>query len=290
MHDLEVAVDSLMETIEAAGSIAEAHEGKRTDALRIQANLLFLKMVTQGTAVVRAIPVGPLTDPNLPIWDLSTAASNARSILESYLIFYYLFVETVSTERKHFRFAIWLRHGLAENQKFRAVSGSPDPADWACSVSDAQNSISENRLFGTLDANQQRNALAGERSTFPKFETLVPQILTAAGISKDLWDLAYRYCSSFVHTTFFTVEQLERINARTREGLAPFAMIAKTTNIFLLLAARDYTKVFPAAAAAITADLAQRFSNTEAFAKMTSSDWITASQAPVESSSEPEAP
>jgi hypothetical protein len=230
-------------------------------------------MLTQAIAIVRATPIGPLRDANLPIWDLSTAASNARSILESYLLFFHLFVETVSVDDKSFRFAIWLRHGLAENEKFRAISGTPAPKDWAKQISDANDLIRTNPLFTNLDPNQQSNALRGEKSTVPKLDTLTPRTLSAAAISKDLYDLAYRYCSAFVHTTFFTVEQLERINAQTGEGLAPFNMVATITNVFLLLITRDYVKVFPELAGKVTPQLKQQISDTEEFVKMTTADW-----------------
>jgi hypothetical protein len=279
MQKLTDSVDSLFNTIAAIRNLAEAHKGKDVDALKIQANLLLLKMATQGVAIVRAIPVGPLTDANLPVWDLSTAAGNARSILESYLIFYHLFVEAVSPDRQHLRFAVWLRHGLAEKKKFRTVSGTPDPAGWDTLVTDAQNQISSNPLFSTLDPNQQRNALAGERSTFPKLDSLTPQILTAARISQDLWDLAYRYCSSFVHTTFFTVEQLERIDAPSGEGLAPFKMIPDLTNVFLHLVIRDYVKVFPELAGNVTPQVQQQIFDAEKFVKMTTADWAGFSKA-----------
>jgi hypothetical protein len=273
MQKLKDSVHSLFTTIAAARDLAEAHKGKAVDALKIQANLLLLKMLTQAIAIVRATPIGPLRDANLPIWDLSTAASNARSILESYLLFFHLFVETVSVDDKSFRFAIWLRHGLAENEKFRAISGTPAPKDWAKQISDANDLIRTNPLFTRLDPNQQSNALRGEKSTVPKLDTLTPRTLSAAAISKDLYDLVYRYCSAFVHTTFFTVEQLEQINAQTGEGLAPFSMIAAITNVFLLLIIRDYVMVFPELAGNVTPQLQQQISDAEKFVKMTTADW-----------------
>jgi len=91
--------------------------------------------------------------------------------------------------------------------------------------------------------------------------------------------LAYRYCSGFVHTTFFTVEQLERIDATTGKGLAPFTMIANVTNVFLLLLIRDYTKAFPDLASVLSVNLSARISDSEEFAKKTTADWISAVQA-----------
>jgi hypothetical protein len=221
MKKLRESVQSLYETVAAARALSEKHAGSRVDALKIQANLFLLKMVTQSVAVLRSIPVSPLGEPKLPIWDLSTAASNTRSILESYLLFNHLFVEAVNPEERHFRFAIWLRHGLAEKEKFRTVSGTQTPTDWAQSISDAEDSLQKNSRFLALDQNQQKNALAGERSTVPKLEKLTARILSHVGISNDLYDMAYRYCSSFVHTTFFTLEQLERSMSQLVRGWPP---------------------------------------------------------------------
>jgi hypothetical protein len=278
MKKLPESVQSLYEAVAAARALAEKHIGTKVGPLKIQANLLLLKIVAQCVAVLRSTPVSPLVDPNLPLWDLSTAASSTRSILESYLLFYYLFVEKVSTEERQFRFAVWLRHGLGENEKFRKISGTPAPTDWAQSISKAEDVLRKNPRFSDLDQNQQRNVLAGERSTMPKLEKLTPDILSRAGISKDLYGMAYRYCSSFVHTTFFTVEQLERIDASTGEGLAPFAMIAQITTVVLLLLIRDYARVFPHVASSISAELQNRIRDAEDFAQKDKSDWIKASQ------------
>jgi hypothetical protein len=59
MEKLKAAVESLFNTISCARALAEAHKGKAVDALKIQANLLLLKTLTQSIGIVRAIPVGP---------------------------------------------------------------------------------------------------------------------------------------------------------------------------------------------------------------------------------------
>jgi hypothetical protein len=196
MKKLSKSSQSLYETVVAARQLAERHAGANVGPLKVQANLFLLKMVTQAVGVLRSIPVSPLADPKLPLWDLSTAASSTRSILESYLVFYHLFVEKVSAKERQFRFAVWLRHGLAEKEKFRKVSGIPSPANWARSVSEAKQILRKNPHFLALDQKQQKNVLVGSQSTVPKLGKLTPQILSKVGISNDLYGMVYRYCSS----------------------------------------------------------------------------------------------
>jgi hypothetical protein len=149
MKKLRKASQSLYKTVVAARELAESHAGANVGPLQVQANLFLLKMVTQAVGVLRSIPVSPLGDAKLPLWDLSTAASSTRSILESYLVFYHLFAEKVSGKERQFRFAVWLRHGLAEKEKFRKVSGIRSPANWARSVSEAKAPAEKSPFFGS---------------------------------------------------------------------------------------------------------------------------------------------
>ena len=180
-------------------NLAAKHQGFRTDALNIQANLLLLKVTVQGLAILRSIPTNRFASKELPLWDLSTVANSTRSILESYLLLFHLFVDPTDDAEKFFRFCVWHIHGLREQIKFRETADLGGKEALEEVSKKIQKMLKTDSRFKSLTLEQQKNVLAGERATIPKLEKLTNGILEKTKISDDVYylfiSLLLEFCS-----------------------------------------------------------------------------------------------
>ncbi len=221
-----------------------------------QASLVFAKLCVTCISFLRLIPRSSFftSTKGLNIWDLSSAASLARNIIESYCVLYYIGRDKSSDTEHEFRELLWEYHDAFERYEMlrTTLPSSANISDIAALFEALKVLIQNSAYFNTLSAGYQKSLLDGKDF---KIVSNV-DICKHAGISERYYRSEYKYCSAFAHTAPFSISQLDAFRAGAPDAEPILEHLVQVTTGFLTVAIRDYVWIFPDQTSEITSEVA----------------------------------
>jgi hypothetical protein len=246
--------------------LSNGKTGRDTDWRNEQISLAFAKLGVTCASFLRLIPDSAYFGPakGITVWDLSSAASLCRNIMESYYVLRYL-VKDLEEEEAAFRKLLWHYHKASERHKMLAAA-LPDSSRWAQVVEardKLRNELKENPHFLTLGPELQVKLLKGD-----KFKVHAnDQLSREAGISVDYYHSQYKYCSAFVHSAPFSISALADLEAVTPEARTRFRTLVGIATGYMAVGIRDFCECFPYQKATLPADIRECISYCEEILK-----------------------
>lgn len=175
------------------------------------ASVLFTSLCTRAVSIAVMTPYSPWSKKLVEHWDYASMASLTRALLEVRLAFFYLCVETCSDDEWQCRWNIFNIHDCRSRLRlFTELPGSSeDVSSFQEQLKELQERLTSNAHFGTVQANQQKQFLNGDRAYLHSLE----EIASRAGVDLDTFRWLYKFLSSHVHglpMSFYRMGQQER--------------------------------------------------------------------------------
>lgn len=151
--------------------------------------------------------------------DFPSMGSISRSLLESYLLFNYIFVRNEDYENKKFYHEIWRLGGLLDRQKFIATSKEMKNAQLneISSIESIKKYIINHVLYNSLTKNEKKEALKGKWRTGKHWNDIAGE----TGIHNNLFRMLYSYLSAHVHSGYISILQISQaFSKETQEKLS----------------------------------------------------------------------
>ena len=151
--------------------------------------------------------------------DFPSMGSLARSLLESYLLFNYIFVRHEDYENKKLYHQIWKLGGLLDRQTFIATSEEMRNVQISeiSNIESIKNYIINHEIYSNLTKNEKKEALKGKWRTGKHWNDIAEE----TGIHSHFFKMLYAYLSSHVHTGYISILQISQaFNKETQEKLA----------------------------------------------------------------------
>lgn len=245
MATVEESVKGLETLCDCAISLAFRTEGR--PALNwqvVEGSSIFARNCLTCISLLRLIPISSFYRPleNLDAWDLPSAASLVRNIIETYHVFFYI-TENVSDEESEARKALWRLHETAERLKALqlGVPSSRGIHDLTKEYAKRKNGLEASPFFQALPKKQCVNLLDGRESKF----LTQREIAQRAGVSPRYLATCYKYCSNFTHTSPMAVAMMNAFRAGTPEGRQRFKYVSEIGAAFMALTIRDFVRLVP---------------------------------------------
>jgi hypothetical protein len=257
--------------------ISGSTQDRPTDWFGQQASIVFGKSVITCISFLRLIPQSSFyaTTKNLHLWDLSSAASLCRNLIESYYVQFYVSSFLASEEERLFRRALWEYHCAFERHEMLR-SGLPKSKrlpDVAASLAKHRLTLEQTTQFQGLSAGHQKKLLAGSKF---KLDSSI-ELSRAAGISEYYYSAQYKYCSAFAHSAPFSISQMDAFRAGTPEAARVLGVLVSLATGYSALAVRDFIRLFPDQEISVPPDIKECIAEWEEIFKWKKQPWFDAS-------------
>lgn len=167
---------------------------------------VFARVCIHAQALLCAAPKSRWVKREFEIWDVSTVASHARSILEGYLLFRYLADAPDDPETQRVYVQVTHLYDCLKRIKILPYVLSEDEVNWferqAEKIRDRLNKI---QYFVKLDPKLKRDILSGKRLMI----TPQKELIAGLGIDQDMFDFFWNYLSQYTHVLSFTFCRVE---------------------------------------------------------------------------------
>ncbi|MBL3705988.1 hypothetical protein GI582_25170 [Sulfitobacter sp. BDSS02] len=212
---------------------------------------VFGRICAHAQAMMCAAPKSRWVSREFDIWDVSSVASHARSILEGYLLFRYLAdaPDDLDTQRAYVQ-VMHLYDCMKRIKILPHVLSDEDIDGFQKQAADIKASLEGISYFANLDQKLKKELLAG------KWLTITPQkeIISDLGINQSEFDFFWNYLSQYTHVLSFTFYRIESNGRGTglendfdRDALC---MVLEFCNVLLVTAVDRLIEIFPDAAEA----------------------------------------
>jgi hypothetical protein len=157
-----------------------------------------------------------VTKEKVIIFDEPSILTLLRTITETYLTFYYLFVAQVPEEEKHFRFLVYEYCGLKQRQSFPVSlpAHKKKLEEEAIYVQSLKSKIVESLFFQKEDKRVQNKIIEGIKPRLKSWKSLIKEAGLKLGMDENL----YSFKSSYTHSEYLSVLQIKGNNY----GYKPF--------------------------------------------------------------------
>lgn len=146
------------------------------------------------------------TEHPIYVFDEPSIYSLFRTITENYLTFYYLFIDSISDDEKHFRFLIYEYCGIKQRQSFPATT--PDTKEKqkneAAHLIKLKAAIESSQFFKKIDKALQRKIIDGIQPRLKSWKKLMREAQLNLGFDSNL----YGFKSSYSHTEYLSLMQI----------------------------------------------------------------------------------
>lgn len=182
-----------------------------------------------------------LPDIGASFFDTASINVLCRAALESYLIFYYIFVESQTEKEKRFRYSSWLLSDLMEKQKFpaRSPQGRKILEETKFTINSIKSRITESPCLADLTVKQQK-ALLDKGAWRIKGWT---EIGISAGLSEIHAKSFYKHLCSYAHAGSLSVLQIRQADTALQQK-ALYAATMTLVTITIAFFVRDYSMLF----------------------------------------------
>ena len=116
--------ESLCET---AINLSNSTQGREVDTWREEyASYIFSKVCLTTMSILKLLPESSLYTKinNFDVWDISSVCTLARSLIETFFVFYYVAIDEADKDELDFRFILWHYHEKCERIKMLELIGS----------------------------------------------------------------------------------------------------------------------------------------------------------------------
>jgi uncharacterized protein DUF5677 len=256
--------------------ISAETEGRPADWRMQHLSLVFAKLCATCISFLRLMPRSSFYAPSkdIQLWDLSSAASLCRSLIEAYYILVYVGSKSVDEESDQFCEALWEYHAAFERHEMLRVA-LPDSKrlpETLAILEKRRMKLQGMRPFQSLSPGHQKALLDGKDF---KLSSNI-ELTRAAGISENYYRARYRYCSTFAHSSPFSISQLNSFRAGVPESERLLATLVGTATGYTALAIRDFVRLVPDQEAKLDAKITECISIWEETLKWEKSDWFNA--------------
>lgn len=188
----------------------------------------------------------PSFPPSFTIVDLPSLAILTRAIVETYLVHFYLAVESVSSQESEFRLLWWDWHEINERLWSLERIGSQHPKvnSFKKKRDELRKAVSGHTSFASLP-NKLRDEFGRNWSPSDALLKSKAKIAEAAGIHTDQFRLVYKSLSQYAHAQPVAVSTMLGLAADHPDIGVHFGMCARYATSYLLFTIRDFIKVFP---------------------------------------------
>lgn len=161
------------------------------------ASLLFTKLCTGSVSIKQLSPAPSLIGQNSH-WDFGSVASLTRSIIECYLVFYYMCVDECSSEEWDARWHLMNVHDHTSRIKmFQAMGEDYESTDLAKeTLLEVISNLKSNHWFQSKSEKQQTHFLKGNTALFKSQD----EIVLASGGDIPTFRYKYRFLSNNTHS------------------------------------------------------------------------------------------
>jgi hypothetical protein len=234
------------ELIHAGFSISMATNGIQVETPDLEVgSRIFVKLVSHARAIFMLLPKAPAGDvvPEQELWDISSIAVLARSLVDAYYALYYVAVDDPGKKVKEFRWLNWDYHAEKRKRKKLELIGSQHPD--IPSIEEHVHSLKEQII--NHDEYQKLNGKAKKKIRNANEARLLTnsEISELANIDKDYYKNVFMFLSSYVHSYPFSIQQLIRFQAGEEESMRLMNIVIQYSSIYLSLSIRDYITVIP---------------------------------------------
>ncbi len=212
---------------------------------------VFARICAHAQAMMCAAPKSRWVRREFDIWDVSTVASHARSILEGYLLFRYLAdaPDDLDTQRAFVQ-VMHLYDCMKRIKILPHVLSEEDIDGFQKQAAEIKARLEGIGYFANLDPKLKKELLAG------KWLMITPQkeVISNLGINQSDYDFFWNYLSQYTHVLSFTFYRIEPNGRGTglendfdRDALC---MVLEFCNGLLVAAVDRLIELFPDAAEA----------------------------------------
>lgn len=161
------------------------------------ASLLFTKLCTASISIKTISPAPELIGKNSH-WDSASVATLTRSLIECYLVFFYLCIEKCTSEEWEARWRLMNLHDhMSRTKMFEAMGEDVESNEVAKTVkAEALAALKSSVYFSNLEEKQQKHFLKGNTAFFKSQD----EIVSASGGSVSEFRYIYRYLSNNTHS------------------------------------------------------------------------------------------
>lgn len=238
-------------------AVCEAIAVSQACAVRLEAPAIgysthvFTRICAHAQAMMCAAPKSRWVKREFDIWDVSTVASHARSILEGYLLFRYLAdaPDDMDTQRAYVH--VMNLYDCTKRIKILPhILTCDDINDLHKQVGEIKSRLEETYYFSNLDDNLKNTVLTGKRLMITPKKDLIAKL----DISQDDFDFFWNYLSQYTHIFSFTFYRIKPNGRGTglendfdRDALC---MVLEFCSDLLIAAVDRLVELFPDAASA----------------------------------------
>lgn len=216
------------------------------------ASIVFAKICASTLAALRHVPKSKYytRSGGLAIWDLSSLASLVRNLMEAYYTLHYILHDKCNEEERSFRHLLWKFHEASERWKCltKAIPESSHLPEIKSDFESLKESLKKDSYFKELSDSKQKEILRG--SSY-RLRTNV-DLSDSCGVNSNYYRAQYKYCSSFAHTSPFSISTLLRFRAGDYDSERIMGTIVQLATGYLSLSVRDFVSVFKVSNATIT--------------------------------------
>jgi hypothetical protein len=177
------------------------------------------------------------------LWDLPSAATLCRNLIESFYVLAYLVETPADHEQRDFQKALWDYHAAFERHELLRV-GVPDSKglpDMRADHESARIALEALPRFQQLSERHRTQLLKGKAFMLPSKVDLS----RAQGIGEKFFRFHYRHCSTYAHTSPYSVSRLGSLTAGGEKAEGAFRIVAGAATAYAALAIREFLRICP---------------------------------------------
>jgi hypothetical protein len=236
--------------------LIESQAGKKIivgDEWRNEAQALGLKLLRHAVSMKQLSEVSTMSLEGEGVFqhiDHSSINVIARAMLETYLVWHYLYA-TKSPTLSKFRYLTWRLGGLLDRQKLTAISkGSLEvQAKEAAQAELIRAEITTFDAFQGLSTKKQRKLLEGDW----KIVMGTADLAVAAGFHGTYFDNVYRHLCGYSHSSYLSALQVAQAGTLAEQSYMTRRILGVAV-VTMAHFACAYPKQFPEASAVLEAD------------------------------------
>jgi hypothetical protein len=217
--------EDYLELLQALLEVIEVNKGTAAgdDDRVLDAEGLAIKCFSHACSLLYLLRGTNVPDLGAAFFDPGSINVIGRAMLESFLVFYYIFVDPETTEEETFRYHSWLYRDLLERQKFPARSPEVKRIleTEKTAISDLRGEIEGSNSYANLTPKQRQILIEGREWRFKGWK----KIALSSGLSEVHSSAFYTYLCSYAHAGSLSVLQMRQCEtAAHQQGLVGATM------------------------------------------------------------------
>ena len=236
--------EDYLELLQALFEVIEVNKGTAAgdDDRVLDAEGLAIKCFSHACSLLYLLRGTNVSDLRASFFDPGSINVLGRAMLESFLVFYYIFVDPETTEEETFRYHSWLYKDLMERQEFpaRSPKGKEILETEKTAISGLRDKIEGSNFYANLTSKQKQNLIEGRDWRVKGWK----KIARSAGLSEVHSSAFYTYLCSYAHAGSLSVLQMRQCEtAAHQQGLVGATM--GLAMICIAYMAKAYCTYFP---------------------------------------------